>query len=305
MSEAARAPLPRWLGVVLLMLIASVFGANHVAARLAFDHGANVTTAVAFRSTGTALFVLALLLANRIPFALDAVTRWRALGIGVILAVQSYCLYSAVALIPVALALLAFNTFPLMLSLMSWAAGAERPSRRTLFAMPVALAGLALALDVAGVAAGGAVDFGARWADIGRGVGFALAAAISFATVMFLTTRWLQDVDGRMRSFLMMCAICAVVLAGGTLANDFSLPRDGTGWLGLALLTLFYGTAITALFVLLPRLGAVNNAAVLNFEPIAALFIAWLVLGQTIAPLQIAGGLVVIGAIAVLAGGKR
>jgi drug/metabolite transporter (DMT)-like permease len=305
MSDGARAPLPRWLGVALLMLIASVFGANHVAARLAFDHGANVTTAVAFRSTGTALFVLTLLLIDRIPFALPAVTRWRAFGIGVILAVQSYCLYSAVALIPVALALLAFNTFPMMLSLISWAAGAERPSRRTLLAMPVALAGLALALDVAGVAGGGAADFGARWADIGRGVGFALAAAISFATVMFLTTRWLQDVDGRMRSFLMMCATSAVVLAGGALANDFSLPRDGTGWVGLCLLTLFYGTAITSLFVLLPRLGAVNNAAVLNFEPIAALFIAWLVLGQTIAPLQIAGGLVVIGAIAVLAGGKR
>jgi drug/metabolite transporter (DMT)-like permease len=303
--QGARPPLPRWLGIALLMLIAATFGSNHVAARLAFDHGANVTTAVAFRSTGTALFVLALLLANRIPFALPALTRWRALGIGVILAVQSYCLYSAVALIPVALALLAFNTFPMMLSLMSWAAGAERPARRTLFAMPVALAGLALALDVAGVAGGGAIDFAARWADIGRGVGFALAAAVSFATVMFLTTRWLADVDGRMRSFLMMCATAAVVLAGGAYAGDFALPRDATGWIGLCLLTLFYGTAITSLFVLLPRLGAVNNAAVLNFEPIAALFIAWLVLGQTIAPLQIAGGLVVVGAIAVLAGGRR
>ena len=39
--------LPRWLGVSLLLLIAVTFASNHVAARLAFDHGANVTTAVA------------------------------------------------------------------------------------------------------------------------------------------------------------------------------------------------------------------------------------------------------------------
>jgi drug/metabolite transporter (DMT)-like permease len=67
----------------------------------------------------------------------------------------------------------------------------------------------------------------------------------------------------------------------------------------------FYGTAITALFVLLPRLGAVNNAAIMNFEPIAAMALGWVVLGQRIAPLQVAGALVVIGAIVVLTSGRR
>ena len=74
----------------------------------------------------------------------------RSVLIGLLIAVQSYCLYSAVALIPVALALLAFQTFPMLLSLISWVGGGERPSRRVLFAMPVALVGLALALDVSG-----------------------------------------------------------------------------------------------------------------------------------------------------------
>ncbi len=73
------------------------------------------------------------------------------------------------------------------------------------------------------------------------------------------------------------------------------MPR----WLGvsLLLLSLFYGTAITAIFVLLPKIGVVNNAAILNFEPIAALILGWLILGQTIAPIQLSGVLLVIGAI--------
>jgi drug/metabolite transporter (DMT)-like permease len=305
MTVVAQTPIPRWLGVLLLLAIATTFGSNHIAARIAFDHGANVVTAVAVRSGGTALILLALLLLNRVPLALPRTTFTRGLVIGLVLAVQSYCLYSAVALIPVALALLAFNTFPLMLSLISWVAGAERPARRTLIAMPIAFAGLALALDVAGSAGGNSMNFVQRWQEIGRGVGFALAASFAFATVVFLTTCWLADVDGRIRSLLMMTTVAAAALATGTLTHGFALPADGTGWLGLGLLTLFYGTAITALFVVLPRLGAVNNAPLLNFEPIAVLFLAWAILGQAVAPLQILGALVVIGAITLLAGGKR
>ena len=294
-------PIPRALGIVLLLAMATVFGANHVAARVAFEHGANVTTAVAFRSTGTALFVLALLLFNGISLKVPRQTFARSLLIGLLLAVQSYCLYSAVALIPVALALLAFQTFPMVLALISWLSGGERPSRRVLIAMPVALFGLALALDVVGRSG----NIAGRWSEIGAGVSWAGGASISFAMVLFLTTRWLGGMDGRLRSFLSMSVVAVVALIGGTVTNGFALPADGTGWIALALLTVFYGTAITSMFVLLPRLGAVNNAAVLNFEPIAVLGLAWLVLGQAVAPLQIAGAFIVVGAIAWLGARKK
>jgi drug/metabolite transporter (DMT)-like permease len=57
--------------------------------------------------------------------------------------------------------------------------------------------------------------------------------------------------------------------------------------------------------VLLPKLGAVNNAAVLNFEPIAVLGLAWVVLGQAVALLQILGAFIVVGSIAWMGAGKR
>ena len=294
-------PISRWAGIALLLLIAVVFGSNHVAARIAFDHGTNVTTAVAFRSAGTALFVLALLLLNGISLRIQKQTLARSVLIGLLIAVQSYCLYSAVALIPVALALLAFQTFPMLLALISWTAGGERPSRRVLYAMPVALLGLALALDVLGRSG----DIAGRWAEVGAGVLWALGASVSFATALYLITRWLGGMDGRVRSFLFMSVVAVVTLFGGALSNGFALPADGTGWIALALLTVFYGTAITSTFVLLPRLGAVNNAAVLNFEPIAALGLGWAILGQVVAPLQILGAFIVVGAIAWMGAGKR
>jgi drug/metabolite transporter (DMT)-like permease len=294
-------PIPRWLGIVLLLVVATVFGANHISARIAFEHGASVTTAVAFRSAGTALFLLVLLLLSGTPLNVGGKTAARAIVVGLLVAVQSYCLYSAVALIPVALALLAFQTFPMVLALVSWLAGDERPSRRVLVAMPVALVGLALALDVAGKSS----DMAARWTEIGAGVLWAIGASLSFAVALYLMTRWLGGMDGRVRSLLTMGVVAVVTLAGGAAADSFAMPADGVGWIAVALLTVFYGTAITAVFVLLPRLGAVNNAAVLNFEPIAVLALAWVILDQKVAALQVLGAFVVVGAIAWMGAGKR
>jgi drug/metabolite transporter (DMT)-like permease len=285
----------------MLMTIATVFGGNHIAARYAFNHGVNITTAVAARSIGAALFVGVLLAASRVPLALPAATRWRAIGIGVLIAVQGYCVYSAVARIPVALALLAFNTFPMMFTLLSWAVNKERPARRALIAMPVALFGLSLALDVFGASGG----IAGRWAEIGAGVGWALSAAASFALALLLTSRWLKEVDGRLRTFITMSTVAVLLLAAGAVAGNLALPSNPGAWLGIGLLILFYGTAFTTLFVLLPRLDALNNSAALNFEPIAVLFLAWPILDQGVAPMQIVGALVVVGAVVVLGSAKH
>lgn len=289
------APLSPRAGVLALLVIAVVFGSNHVAARVAFDHGTSVATAVAMRSGVTALCLLVLLRVFSVPLALSRATRGHAAVIGALVALQSFCIYSAVARIPVALALLAFNAFPMLLALMSWASGGERPARRALVAMPVALIGLALALEVSGKAG----DVAGRWGEIGAGVGWALGAAVSFALVLLLTARWLKDTDGRLRSLFTMGVAALLVLAAGAATDAFALPRNAQGWLGLALLTVFYGSAITALFVVLPRLGAASYAVVLNFEPIAVLFLAWGILGQSVTPLQLLGALIVIGAITV------
>ena len=294
-------PLSRWMGIALLMLIATTFGSNHIAARIAFDHGASVTTAVTVRSVFTALFVFLLMKIQGVSFELPSLTRRRAMLIGMLLAVQSFCLYSSVARLPVVLALLSFNTFPILLALLSWGTGGERPSRIAVLAMPLALIGLSLALDVYGK--GG--DVVGRWEEIGAGVSWGVSAGFFFALVLLLTTRWLNDVDGRLRTFMTMSVAAIIMLIGGWMGAGFDLPNAQVGWLGLFLLSLFYASAFTGLFIVLPRIGAVNNAVVMNFEPIALLGLAWLILGQAVSALQILGAFIVVGAISLLSIAKR
>lgn len=296
--------VPGWAGVAVVVGIAVLFASNHVAARLAFDHGASVVAAVVVRSAATALAVLALLRVAGVAAALPAATRPRAVAIGLLLALQSVCLYSAVARLPVALALLTFNTFPIVLAALSWASGGERPSRRTAVAMPAILAGLVLALDVPGVLGAGAraLEDPGRF---GAGVAFALGASASFAVALLLTTRWLGAVDGRVRTAWTMATVAAATALAGAAAGAFAWPASPPGWLGLALLTLFYGAAFTSLFVVLPRLGAVNYAPALNAEPIASMGLAWAFLGQRVGPLQAAGAVLVVGAIVWMSAGRR
>ena len=123
--------LPRPLAVTLLLVLACTFAANHIGARIAFDHGVGVIVAVLCRSGVTALALAAVLWWQREWPRLPAGTaRWQLL-LGALISLQSVCLYAAVARIPVALALLIFNTFPILLALLGWLLGGQRPTART------------------------------------------------------------------------------------------------------------------------------------------------------------------------------
>ncbi len=286
-----------------LLLVACMFGGNHVAARIALDHGANVGTAVAVRSLSTALVVAVIVAANRVPTATTPRHRRMMALIGLLVAVQSLCLYSAVARIPVGLALLAFNAYPLCTAIAAWLIYGHRPARAVLLAIPLILAGLALALDATGAASG--LGAAAQWGRIGGGVGLALAAAVSFGLVLALTQHEVADLDGRFRTVLTMATVGALALAGTLAGSGLHWPSGAAGWWGLAALSLLYGTAFTVTFTLLPRLGVVGSSPILNVEPVAALVMAWAVLDQTIAPVQWLGALLVVGTVMALALRRR
>lgn len=285
---------------LLLLLIAAFMGGNHVAARIAFDDGLDVATAVVFRSAITALALAAICmlglggrgvnLSSTLPRE-----RWILVGVGLLIGVQSLLLYASVVRLPVALALLAFNTHPLWTAFWARVLYKERPSARLLRAMPFLLLGLGLALDVSGAASG--LGAAGQWQTIGAGVAFALSAGAVFGLSLAATQHELLRIEpgSRTATTLALAAVVgvlAVLWQGGP-----ALPESGVGWVAVALLVTLYGTSFAVLFAVLPRLGVVGNSAVLSAEPVFALVLAWIILDQAIAPVQVLGALVVVGAI--------
>jgi len=278
-----------------LLLIALMMAANHVAARFAFNNGVDVLTAVSARSGVTAIVLALILWRARVPLAFSARHRLFLPTIGLVITAQSICIYSSVARLPVALALLAFNTYPLSTALWARALYGHRPERALLLAIPFLLLGLSLALDVAGAISGlGAV---AHWQEIGVGVAFAFAASAFFGLALVLTQHEASALDGRVRTFTTMLVVGTLASLGAELNGGMHWPTADAGWIGLALLTFLYGTAFTIMFTVLPRLGVVGNSAIMNVEPVFALMMAWAFLDQKISWIQVLGALIVVATV--------
>jgi drug/metabolite transporter (DMT)-like permease len=283
------------LAFATLLLIAFMMGANHVAARIAFNHGTNVAAAVVFRSTITALVVAGVIYWQRVPLVFTSRHRKLLPLIGLLIGVQSLCLYSAVARLPVALALLSFNTYPLWAALWDRVLYKRRPERAVLMAMPLLLVGLALALDVLGAASG--LGASGQWQKIGEGVAFAIAAGATFGMAMVLTQHEAAELDGRVRTLTTLSTAALVAFVGSRFQGGLQFPVDGAGWGGILALTFLYGTAFTIMLSVLPNLGVAGNSAIMNVEPVFALILAWLILGQVIAPVQVAGAILVVATV--------
>jgi len=275
-----------------LLTIALMMGANHVAARFAFDSGVDVVTAIAFRSVLTAFVIALIVWQQRVPLLLTRQQQRHLPVIGLLIAVQSFCLYSAVARLPVVLALLAFNTYPISTALWARLLYKQRPQREVLLVIPFILLGLALALDVLGAASG--LSASAHWLDIGSGVAFAFAASLTFGLCLVITENETRGLDGRLRTLSTLGIVGLLAVAAALSGDGFQLPNASPGWWGLMLLTFLYGTAFTVMFTVLPKLGVVGNSAIMNVEPVFALLLAWALLGQIIAPMQVGGASLVV-----------
>jgi drug/metabolite transporter (DMT)-like permease len=286
-----------------LLLIAFMMGTNHVAARLAFNSGLDVATAVLVRSAVTAMVVAVIVMWAGLSWRIDVKQKRGLLFVGLLIGAQSQLLYGAVSRLPVALALIAFNTYPLWTALWERLVYGKSPDKAVLQALPILLLGLCLALDVLGAAS--VLGAGAHAAQIGAGVAFGLAAGAVFGLSMVVMQHETVGMDGRVRTVntLVIASVMAIAVIG--VQGGPHWPQSDTGWYALAALTFLYGTAFTIMFTVLPKLGVGNNIAIMNAEPVFALIMAWLVLGQTIAPSQIAGALLVVGTVIWLGLRKR
>jgi drug/metabolite transporter (DMT)-like permease len=298
------AVLPRRTAVAILLTLGTLFAANHVAARLAFDDQAGLLLAIVCRSGLTLLALAGFVLWRQPRLRLaSGLVKWQ-IVLGLLIALQSLCLYSAVARIPVALALLIGNTFPILLALLTWALGGSRPTRRACLLMGLILCGLILVLDLpAWLSASGPMT--PAWK---AGIGFAFMSACVFACALWITEHRLSTLPGAVRSlYTILIVFCGMLVAGaaGVLPGGMNPPASDLGWAALATLSVLYATAFTILFVFVPRLDMARNAPVMNIEPVASLLFGWLLLDQIFGGLQLLGGAVVLGGIVLLAYSKR
>jgi drug/metabolite transporter (DMT)-like permease len=252
---------------------------------LAFTHGVNVMTAATARSACACLLLFATLALNR-TLRLPRASEWRAAAIlGALVVGQTVCIQLAVKWLPVALAVLVFYSYPFLTSLGMAATGQQPLAQRAVIALLLAFGGLYLVLGVGTQPP----------SPVGLAAGF--GAAVTFASILVLTPKLAPRTGPALRTFFMLSTAAAVFALATLPSGGWVWPQSPAAWVGLCGLGLFYAFGIVGLFLLLPYLGAVQTAVVLNLEPVAVAFIAFLALGERLTSMQALGAATVVAAV--------
>jgi drug/metabolite transporter (DMT)-like permease len=283
MSERAE---PRSLvGSILALTSAVAFALANASAIVAFHDGSNPLTLAAVRFLLPALVLVTWLTMQRRSVWLPKRDGWIAVGLGVITAIYTGALLSAIAAIPLGLAILIFYLFPLVATAILGMFGWERLGWKTLAATLVALIGLALALDprVSGLSL--------------EGVLLGFAAALGLGIVVAVSGRVLRAGDSRPLT-LYMASVAAVLLIGFcALQGAFAWPGTINGWLGFVAAALFYAFALIAFFIAVSMIGPVRSSLLCYAEPVASAGLGLVLFGEALTLTQIAGIVLVIGAL--------
>jgi drug/metabolite transporter (DMT)-like permease len=285
----------RTSGTLMCLASAAAFGAMAVFGKLAYAAGATGGTLLAVRFALAAALFWALVLGAGAGRDVRAL-RGRDVGAGLALgaggyALQAGCYFAALQRIDASLLSLVLYTFPALVAAAAVALGRERLDGRRLAALALALGGLAL---VVGGAGAGALD------PLGTGLG--LGAAVVYATYILISER----IAARLRPLVLSALVCtgatATFTAGSALLGDLrpgALTASGWGWLA-CLAVVSTVVSISLFFAGLPRVGPTSASILATVEPLVTVVLAFAVFGETLGPVQLGGGALVLGAVLAL-----
>lgn len=281
-------------GYLLVIAAASLFAWLGPLSRWAYDRGMEPLSFVAWRAAIGALILLAVvaLAASR---GRPLVRLWRlgrrerlSLALATLMGLAlNIAIFGAFSRVTIAVALLAFYTYPAMVAIVAIAIGREQPSRQTLLALVLALGGMAVVL-VGGLdpAAGVVVD--------GLGVLLGLGAAAAQTVFMTVSRDGYRSVpaDQAMTLILLGSAVGGAVAAiavgaGPGLAEPLRRPEllpivIAAGTLGAGIPSLIFLTGIRLI-------GGTRTGILMLLEPVVAVALAAVLLGEALRPIQLVG----------------
>jgi drug/metabolite transporter (DMT)-like permease len=123
-----------------------------------------------------------------------------------------------------------------------------------------------------------------------------------YTTYILVSERVVARVRPQVLSAIVCTGAAASLLAGTTLLGEFrpgDLTSAGWGWLGCLAVISTVG-AVSLFFAGLDRLGPTAASILSTIEPVVTVVLAFLVFGEVLGAVQLAGGALVLTAVIVL-----
>lgn len=300
------------LGLAFAVGSAFAFGMSGPLGKSLMTAGWSPTAAVTARLAGGALLMAVFATFMRPGWVREALSHWRivlAYGLVPIAGAQLFY-YNAVSHLSVGVALLLEYTAPILVVGWLWLTTRTRPSNLTLAGVALAVAGIMLVLDVFA---------GAHINTVG--VGWGMAAAVCAACYFLMSDRVATDADDRDGLDPITLATAGLAVGGAATAllgvvgimpmtftaNDTVVAGVTTSWivpvlaLGLIPTAIAYTLGIIGIARLRPRFASLVGLS----EVLFAVLAAWVLLGESIGPVQAVGGAVVLVGLALARQGDR
>ncbi len=264
------------------MLAGSLWGLGGVAAKALFSSGLSPAALLSLRMWGAVLLFAALLRGRLLPAPRSA---WAVLALGLAMAAVQFTFYATIDLLGVATAIFLQYTGPAMIALYLWTRG-QRPNW---LAVGVATAGCLLL-------AGG----GLRLSPAGLAYGLVSAALLGVVNVLTRERVALGDDPWALVAWSMGVAALAW-LAVVPPWRAVAAMGSPAGWaLAVAIIVLATVVPFGIFSAALRVLDAGRASIVAMVEPVVGAVAAWIWLHEALSAGQIAGGALILAAVALL-----
>jgi len=206
------------------------------------------------------------------------------MGMGALLTLNWVLFFTAISLTDVAVAVLLAYCGPVFVAALTPVVTREPFDRRVVLPLALALGGVAVIVNPAGAA------FDGNQAVVGAGLAF--ASAVTYAVLVLNAKRLLQGIPATVYMVIEYGTACMLLLPVVLCSDGPSAPRE---WLSLAALGVV-NTALTGfLFLSALRRARADHAAIITYaEPVSAVVIAALVLGEPLTAATVLGGALVV-----------
>jgi drug/metabolite transporter (DMT)-like permease len=200
--------------------------------------------------------------------------------------------HHAIEAVGAGLATVLGNLQVIIVGFFAWLLLGERPSRATLLALPIVLAGVVLISGVVGSGAYGAAPQ--------LGVILGVATAICYSAYLLIIRRGGRDPRrpaGPVAVASVVVALCAFVVGEAYGDLDLTPPLHSLFWLALLGITA-QSAGYLLISISLPRLPAIVTSIILLTQPVMSMGLAIALLRETPSVTQLLGVGLVIGGIA-------
>lgn len=276
------------IGVLLIIVSGISFGASAIFARFAYEAGTNPITLLFLRFGIASVCMLFMALVRGISVPRGRILLGLVLMGAVGYAGQSFCYFTALTLTSAGLVALLLYLYPALVTVLAVVVLKEPVSKLKIIALILALAGTALTIGPAGG---------------GKPLGIVLGLGAAFIySVYILVGSKITKQGTAIQSSAVIITSAAVVYGGLIAIQGVSFPKTLYGWASVIAVALISTVlAIVTFLAGLERVGPTNAATLSTIEPVVTVTLAMLVLGETMTPLQIAGGMMILIAVIVLA----